>query len=185
MTRALMTRSLMKKSLTQALFFCTFLFASQFSQAEIIAANENYFEVKFSSTVKAPVEKLNSTLVDIAKWWNPEHSYAGKSENLTLDLTKLHCFCEKFDGGGFVRHMDIGYFQPEKMLRLLGGLGPLQSLPVDGVLDFSIKSQSAESSLLTVTYKVSGVGVGLKNWAKPVHGVIGEQFSRLKQQAEK
>ena len=54
---------------------------------------------------------------------------------------------EKLPDGGFVRHLQIVYYQPGKSLRLTGGLGPLQELGVHGSLVFSVDRGAGHSEL--------------------------------------
>ena len=48
--------------------------------------------------------------------------------------------------------------QPASVLRLQGGLGPLQDLPVQAVLTFRIVVQEARTAL-ALTYRVGGTGL--------------------------
>ena len=64
-------------------------------------------------------------------------------------------------------------------LRLQGGLGPLQELPVTGVLTFTMKAVEGRTAL-TLNYRVSGPpDSGLEKWAAAVDRVLGEQAGRL------
>jgi hypothetical protein len=67
-----------------------------------------------------------------------------------------------------------------KSVRLLGGLGPLQMLPVNGVLTIEVSPVAEGRTALAWTYRVAGpADAGLQEWAAPVDRVIGEQASRL------
>ncbi|HUV12342.1 MAG TPA: ATPase, partial [Acidobacteriota bacterium] len=69
---------------------------------------------------------------------------------------------------------------PGKMLRMTGGLGPLQALGVAGSLTL-ILEETSQGSNLDVSYQVGGyLKDGLASWASAVDGVLGEQFGRLK-----
>ena len=164
------------------LLFCTLWTSTLY--AEIVKQDNNNFDLKFDVVVNAELNKLTSTFEQVSQWWHPDHTYSGKSENLYFDSEKQHCFCEKLEDGGFVRHLDWVFYQPGKVARFVGGLGPLQTVPVDGVLTFVFKSINQKQTQLTVTYAVSTSGDRLKGWSEPVNRVIGEQVSRLKQKAE-
>ena len=74
--------------------------------------------------------------------------------------------------------------QPGRTLRLYANLGPLQELPVTGVLPRS-PSRCGTKTILRLTYRVSGPpDVGLDKLAAAVDQVIGQQFKRLKSLAE-
>ena len=80
--------------------------------------------------------------------------------------------------------MEVVYAAPGKLIRLHGGLGPLQEQAVQGAMSVSFK-ETEGSTTLTVTYNVGGyVPGGLKAWASIVDGVIAEQFDRLQQRIE-
>ncbi|MCW9017643.1 MAG: hypothetical protein OQJ89_11800, partial [Kangiellaceae bacterium] len=132
--------------------------ASHFVQAEIVSSDANNFDLKFKVEIKASQDKLKSTFENISSWWHPDHTYSGDSNNLYLDLKSEHCFCEKLASGGSVRHMDWVFYQPNKKARFVGGLGPLQSLPVDGVLEFNFKALDKDKMELSVSYSVASSG---------------------------
>ena len=136
--------------------------------ADVLEASENGFRLKFQYDLSAPPERAYQALIDLGTWWDPDHTYSGKAENLSLDLTAGGCLCEVWDNGA-VEHLRLVYFQDNKHLRFRGGLGPLQGLAVSGAMDFVIEPIPG-GSRLTFTYQVAGV-VPLKDWAKPVDGV--------------
>ncbi|HEX2493499.1 MAG TPA: hypothetical protein VHK24_06950, partial [Steroidobacter sp.] len=45
-----------------------------------------------------------AALADIAKWWDPEHTYSGDARNLTLDTQVRGCFCEKLGLYAAIEH---------------------------------------------------------------------------------
>ncbi|TQV72949.1 hypothetical protein FLL45_15920 [Aliikangiella marina] len=155
------------------------------AHAEILEANEHYFSIQFEEKLPVKVERLNKQILKIEYWWHPSHTYSGKSENLYIDLKKRHCFCERLGDQGIVRHLELVNYQPNKLIRLVGGLGPLQTIPVNGVLDFSMASNSDGTTTLKVTYQVSGAVPGLKAWPGPVEQVLKQQFERLVNKVKK
>ena len=81
-------------------------------------------------------------------------------------------------------HGQVVLVQPGRTLRVHANLGPLQELPVNGVLTFTIAMQETKT-ILRVTYRVSGPpDAGLGKLAPLVDQVIGQQFKRLKSLAE-
>jgi len=153
------------------------------ARAEVIDSQPGGFASRHVVTIQAPREKVWATLMDIASWWNPSHSWSGKAENLSLNLAD-HCFCEALPKG-YVRHMEIVYVDGRGALHLAGALGPLQTTGASGHLNFALKDLK-DSTELTVTYDVGGYAQGGLGpvWAVPVDGVIGEQVERLKARAE-
>ena len=129
-------------------------------------------------TRATPGRAYQHLIEDLAEWWDPNHSYSGKSENLSMDLDRA-CFLEKLEEGGFVRHMEIVYHQPGKLLRLTGGLGPLQRLGVSGTLDFKFEELNGQTRI-TLSYVVAGSSLsGLQPIAPAIDGVLGNQLQRL------
>ena len=155
------------------------LFLSPYIKAELQESKENYFSIAFEEKLAISTEQLNAQILKIEEWWHPGHTYSGKSENLFVDLKKRHCFCERLGNQGTVRHLDLVNYQPNKLIRFRGGLGPLQALPVNGVLDFTISAIDTKHSLLKVTYKVSSNSPQLKAWPSAVEQVLSEQIKRL------
>jgi hypothetical protein len=103
--------------------------------------------------------------------------------NLAIDLAS-GCFCETLKDGK-VRHMSVVY-SDNNMLRLSGGLGPLQTTGASGHLILRFEPSPGDKTLLTATYDVGGYAKGglAQVWAKPVDYVIGEQVLRLKKYVE-
>ncbi|HEX6018891.1 MAG TPA: hypothetical protein VFZ28_12405, partial [Burkholderiaceae bacterium] len=61
---------------------------------------------------------------------------------------------------------------------------PLQELPVDGVLTFTVLTQETQT-VLRLTYRVAGAAdAGLDKLAPQVDRVLGQQFQRLIRFAE-
>ena len=123
-------------------------------------------------------------IVNIASWWNPSHTFSGDAANLSIAPYAGGCWCEQWDRGQgthSLRHMTIINAQPGKLLRAAGGLGPLQGIAGHGVMDFVLtEGEKPNTTALTVTYTFTGFTPGgLRNWARPVDQVIGEQLSRL------
>jgi hypothetical protein len=160
------------------------LFLAGAARAEVVDAQPNGFESRFSVTVDAPPAKVRAAMLNIAGWWDPAHTYSGDARSLSLDLTG-GCFCETLKSG-YVRHMTVVYADAGAV-RLEGALGPLQSTGASGHLTFAFKPAAEGKTTLNVSYVVGGYakgGLG-EAWAKPVDAVIGVQVGRLKAYAEK
>lgn len=154
------------------------------AQAETADVTASTFQVKSSYAIKAPAAKVYEAYSQIGNWWNPAHSWSGKGENLSLETKAGGCFCEKLPDGGSVQHMAVVFAQPGKLLRLSGGLGPLQP----GALAGSMSWQTVEKdgvTTLSLTYNVSGYYPGgLDKIAPAVDMVLAEQMNRLKKYVE-
>ena len=163
---------------------CLFL-SPPVARADVIDAGAGGFTVKIVVNVSAPAAKVYSALVEsIGSWWDPEHTWSGKSGNLSIDAAPGGCFCEKLPGGGGVRHLTVLYADPGKLLRLTGGLGPLQDMAVAGSMTWKFADVLGKTTI-EFTYKVGGYQPGgLEPLAKPVDGVLTTQIQRLKRFVE-
>jgi hypothetical protein len=111
-----------------------------------------------------------------------DHSYSGEAANLTLDARAGGCFCEKLSDGGSVEHMRVVFAQPGALLRLQGGLGPLQGMNGAGTMDFALAEAEGARTTLRFRYTVGGyVPGGLDAIADAVDGVLAWQLKRLQE----
>ena len=138
----------------------------------------------FRDEVAVQPTELWRAVTQLPRWWSSSHTYSGQASNLSLDVQAGGCWCERWGEGQSVEHGRVVLVQPERTLRIFANLGPLQELPVHGVLTFTIAMQESKT-ILRMTYRVSGPpDAGLDKLAPLVDHVIGEQFKRLKSLAE-
>jgi uncharacterized protein YndB with AHSA1/START domain len=148
------------------------------ARAAVTEADANHLVLNYTLAVKASPAKAYAATVDIAHWWSSDHTYSGASANLHLDARAGGCFCEKLKAGG-VEHMRVVMAMPGTMLRLSGGLGPLQSGAINGTLTFEFKP-GKDGNQVVVSYLVSGYfNGGLDKLGGGVDAVLGEQLQRL------
>lgn len=152
---------------------------------EAMSSGASGFLVKRSVAIKAPPEKVYGALTrEVGAWWNPEHTYSRDPKNLSIDARPGGCFCEKLADGGGVAHMTVVAVFPGKMLRMTGGLGPLQAAGVAGSLTWTLAG-SAEGTNLEMSYGVGGyMPGGFEKIAPLVDAVLGEQVTRLRTYVE-
>lgn len=125
-----------------------------------------------------PPDQVWTALLAWNAWWDPAHSYSGAAGALDLQPEAGGAVMERWSGGS-VRHAVVLSALPQSLLRLAGGFGPLQALPVDAVLDFSLKAQGS-GTRLTMTYRVAGsASARLDTLATPVEAVMSAGFARL------
>lgn len=149
--------------------------------AEVKDAGPEGFNIGFTLNVNAKPDDVYRKLVDeVQVWWDPNHTFSGDSSNLSIDDRPGGCFCEKLENGGGVRHLTVVNSAPGEMLRMSGGLGPLQALGATGSLTVNLE-EAGQGSVLDVSYRVGGyLKEGLGSWAPAVDGVLKGQFERLK-----
>jgi uncharacterized protein YndB with AHSA1/START domain len=145
----------------------------------VINGGADGFAIEHVAAINAPPAQVWHALLEPGSWWSPEHTYSSDAHNLTLNAKAGGCWCEKLPGGS-VEHMRVIYIDRDKVLRLQGGLGPLQTIAT-GVLTFAL-APAGSGTKLDVTYRVWGydpAGLGA-TWSSPVDQVVGEQVARLK-----
>src|SRR5262245_53478787 len=95
--------------------------------AKVTDAAPGGFTIKHAFQVnKTPAAAYALFTTKLGTWWDSEHTYSGKSENMSLDVRPNGCFCEKLGAQSSIVHMTVIYADPGKILRMTGGLGPLQ-----------------------------------------------------------
>lgn len=154
--------------------------ASSQVHGAVVGSNAGGFTVREQVEFAGPPTSAWKRLIDIGSWWNPKHTYSGRSSNLTLSLSPGGCWCEKLEGGGFARHLEVVLVIPEKTLRLTGGLGPLQGMGATGALTFTLRKASATATTVIAEYSVVGYSAeGLAGIAGAVDEVLSEQLQRF------
>ncbi|MDH4745286.1 SRPBCC domain-containing protein [Sphingomonas sp. CBMAI 2297] len=152
---------------------------------EVTASTETSFTVTEKAVIAAPPARVWTVLIAPSAWWSGEHSWSGSAANLSLDPRPGGCWCEKLPDGGGVEHMRVILVRPGRMLRLSGGLGPLQAFPAGAVMTVTLDpAADGKSTTVSVEYAVAGAP-GLGRIAAPVDGVLAAQVIRLKAAAER
>jgi len=147
--------------------------------AEVKSASASGFEIENKRVVPVRPADAYAALGWIGAWWSSSHTYSGKAENLSLSTKAGGCFCERLDGGGSVEHMRVVQARPGEMLRLQGGLGPLQAEAATGTLTFALKAVPGGTEIIQ-TYVVGGfIRAGGDKLAGPVDKVLAEQLAGL------
>lgn len=154
------------------------------ARAEVVETGAQGFRLKSVLQIKAPPSRVYQAIGEIGLWWDSQHSYSGKAENIALPLQAGACWCETIPGGGSVRHGVVVLAWPEQgMIRADAALGPLQDEGVTGALYFHAKSKG-DGTELTITYNVGGARAATLKAAPVVDGVLNGGWSRLKRYVE-
>lgn len=178
----------MIKRVTRIFLTGAALSAAPMAQAEVTNSTDNGFTVQHQELVAGNSEAVWKAIIAPSRYWNPDHSWTGKAENLYLVPQAGGCFCELIrtvaadnikSSDGSVQHMRVIYAHNNKMLRLSGALGPLQSEAVTGTLTMELLPK-ATNTAVRFTYKVGGyMEFPVEQIAPAVDAVIGEQLKRL------
>lgn len=154
------------------------------SHADVVAKGANGFQIRIERSMEASPEQVYRALTQVSQWWSAEHTYSLDADNLYLEPKAHGWFGERLPDGGVVCHMEVVFVQPGKMIRLTGGLGPLQQFGVQGAMTWSIL-ETDEGTKLTMLYNVSGfMPDGMQPFAEPVNGVLSQQADGLKEFVE-
>ena len=158
------------------------------ASAEVVAQSDAGFVSVNEATAAASPAALWKVLIAPATWWAPDHTYSGDAASLYLDAQATGCFCELLplpkdapEGTrrGSVEHAHIVYASPGKILRMSGGLGPLQSEAVGATLSIALKPEG-EGTKITWTYVVGGyMRPTVETVAPMVDKMLGVQVTRL------
>lgn len=143
------------------------------------ASSAGHIEFRYTFKTSAAPDRVYAAITGVARWWDSNHTYSGNASNLSLDARAGGCWCEQVADGGSVQHMTVLAAMPGRLLRLSGGLGPLQAAPVTAVMTWTIKRDGSGSEV-DMSYLVSGyLRGGLDAIRADVDGVLSHQVERL------
>jgi hypothetical protein len=150
------------------------------ASAEVQETSDAAFRTRSVVLVNARPALAWRTLVRMGSWWDLAHTWSGSSKNLRLSPRAGGCFCEALAAGGSVEHARVVFAQPGQTLRLDGALGPLQEMPVTGVLTFAL-APDGPGTRITMTYHVAGTfSMESAKLAPAVDQVMTGQLERLR-----
>lgn len=162
------------------------------ARAAVLDAATGGFTSRNTAVIAAPPALVYQALAEeFGQWWDPAHSYFGDGKNFHLDARPGGAWIEDAGDGRAVQHMQVINADPGKLLRLSGGLGPLQEMGVVGVLTWQLNPAQAGTDAdagteVVLTYAVGGYHPqGLDTLAPIVDMVLAGQLQRLKVHAER
>ena len=119
------------------------------AHAEVKDSAANGFTVENVREVPVDAATAWKALVeDVDRWWPKDHSWWGAESVLRIEPEAGGCFCESAgDGGREALHMTVTYVEPGKLLRMVGGLGPLQGMGLHGALEWRFKETAGKSTI--------------------------------------
>lgn len=148
-------------------------------QAEVKDATPSGFTVE--NTRLVPVEPRiawQALIDDVDRWWPKDHSWWGDASTLSIEAKAGGCFCE-IAGARQAQHMQVTFVDPGKLLRMTGGLGPLQGMGLHGVLEFRLAPEDG-GTRITLWYRAGGYTPDdLSKFAPVVDRVQGVQLGGL------
>jgi uncharacterized protein YndB with AHSA1/START domain len=126
------------------------------AQAAVIEAAANGFTIENTIHVPTDADTAWRALVDdVGRWWPRDHTWWGEASMLAIDARAGGCFCER-NGPQQAQHMLVTFVDPGKLLRMTGGLGPLQGMGLHGVLEFRFAPAEGGGTTITLFYRAGG-----------------------------
>lgn len=163
--------------------------AAQPAAAEVVEQSEDHFVSRTGVTVTADPKATWLALIAPAKWWDKSHTWSGDAANLSITPQAGGCFCETLPErdtprqvglAGSAEHMVVVQSYPMQVLRMRGGLGPLQSEPIQAVLTIAMQPVPDGGTRMVWEYVVGGpMRYEVPVIAKAVDGILAEQLGRL------
>lgn len=126
------------------------------AHAEVKDATASGFSVENAVVVPADARTAWKALVDdVDDWWPKDHTWWGAEGRLSIEPSAGGCFCERH-GDRQALHLTVAFVDPGKLLRLTGGLGPLQGIGLHGVLEFRFAEAAGGGTRITMFYRAGG-----------------------------
>lgn len=150
------------------------------AQAEVKDTAGTGFTLENAVVVPVDAATAWQALVDeVGQWWSADHTWWGDASKLSIEPRAGGCFCE-IDGERQASHMTVVFVDPGKTLRLTGGLGPLQGMGLDGVMEWRLAPAEEGGTRIVLSYRAGGYTPDdLGAFAPAVDGVQREQLQRL------
>lgn len=115
---------------------------------------------------------------EVDRWWPRDHTWWGTASTLSIEPRAGGCLCEKA-GAREAWHMSVTHVDPGALLRMTGGLGPLQGMGVHGALEWRFAATDG-GTRITLHYRVGGYSPDdLSKFAPVVDRVQAQQLGAL------
>ena len=125
------------------------------AHGEVKDATPSGFSVENSVLIAAtPARVWQAMTADIDHWWPKDHSWWGQAATLSIDARAGGCFCERA-GAQQAQHLQVVFVDPEKTLRMTGGLGPMQGMGLHGVAEWTLQAEGT-STRVSWRYRAGG-----------------------------
>ncbi len=125
------------------------------AHAEVKDQAPNGFTLENSQWVPVdPGTAWKAFVHDVGQWWPADHSWWGDASKLSISEKAGGCFCE-INGAQQAWHMTVTFVDPGKLMRMTGGLGPLQGMGLDGALEWRFVEEKG-GTRITLWYRAGG-----------------------------
>ena len=155
------------------------------AHARVVDQAANGFTVENSEWVAVDPGTAWKTFVnDVGQWWPADHSWWGDASKLSISEKAGGCFCE-INGAQQAWHMTVTFVDPGKLMRMTGGLGPLQGMGLNGALEWRFVEEKG-GTRITLWYRAGGYTPGdLGKFVPVVDQVQGLQLQGLAEHLRK
>jgi uncharacterized protein YndB with AHSA1/START domain len=149
------------------------------AHAAVVDASPSGFTIENVETVPVtPAAAFKALVENVGRWWPADHTWWGDANRLSIEPRAGGCFCE-LNGAQQASHMRVSFVDPGRLLRMTGGLGPLQGMGLHGALDWRFEAVEG-GTRITVHYRVGGYTPDdLSTFAPVVDQVQGVQLGGL------
>lgn len=156
---------------------CLFLMCTGLS-AEVTSKGETGFNLKITGEAGVTPAVAYEQFVRINEWWIASHTWYGDANNLSIEQKAGGCFCE-ISGDNQVLHMMVTYVKPGEEIKMVGGLGPLQMMGLQGGMSWRFEPTDVGTRIIQ-SYNVTGYSPGgLLDLADIVDSVQTDQLRAL------
>ena len=149
------------------------------SRAAVKDQAANGFTIENSEWVPVePVVAWKGLVSDVGQWWPADHTWWGDASKLSISEKAGGCFCE-LNGPQQAWHMTVTFVDPGKLMRMTGGLGPLQGMGLGGALEWRFVPEQG-GTRITLWYRAGGYTPDdLTKFVPVVDSVQGAQLRGL------
>jgi len=149
------------------------------SFAEVLDSAQHGSKIKIERQVNVNKAQAYQQFIKVGQWWHPDHTWFGNAQNLSIDANVGGCFCE-INADQQAMHMTVSYVEPNNEIKMLGGLGPLQMMGVNGGMSWKFEAIDENRTKIIFQYQVVGyLNGGLEKLAPIVDSVQNVQLTRL------
>jgi uncharacterized protein YndB with AHSA1/START domain len=126
----------------------------------------------------SPAQVWQAMTGQIDRWWPKDHTWWGVAATLTIDPRAGGCFCE-ITGSQQAQHLQVVFIDPDKTLRMSGGLGPMQGMGLHGIAEWTLQPEGP-ATRVTWRYRAGGYTPDdLSRFAPVVDRVQAQQLAGL------
>ncbi len=166
----------MKSLLTP--FVLATLSATSIANAEIVQSAPDHFTLRHEGYSTLSPDQMWDRLIDPASWWHPDHTYSGKSENLSFDPKAGGLWQENWDKGS-VTHGEVLIILDGQKIVMDAPFGPLSELAVQTVWTITLSAHETGTKVVFAEIVNGSLQSDLEDMAKAVDFVKTEAMTRL------